>query len=262
MIVIVGGTAGVIAAIQAGRAGARTLLVEKSGMFGGTMTLGGVSAPGIFFAWKRQVIAGIGWELVTRCLHEVGQEIPASVLDSGQPHWRHHIPIDGSIFTALCDEAVVESGAEILFHAMIAGVAPAEGGKWTVTLCTKKGLAARVARVVIDATGDANAAALAGFPLEIPSETQPATLSWLGMPRSSYGGSTSGSMGTRPGRWLLPCWMSGRGACRLLPHAHVSSQCLAGGASLLGPWHHGLPPSAVRAQCGREGRCGATRTCH
>jgi heterodisulfide reductase subunit A-like polyferredoxin len=40
VIVLGGGTAGVVAAIQAGRAGAKTLLVEKPGMLGGTMTVG------------------------------------------------------------------------------------------------------------------------------------------------------------------------------------------------------------------------------
>lgn len=40
VIVVGGGTAGVVAAVQAGRAGARTLLVEKTGMLGGTMTTG------------------------------------------------------------------------------------------------------------------------------------------------------------------------------------------------------------------------------
>ena len=59
VIVLGGGTAGVVAAIQAGRAGARTLLVEKTGMLGGTVTNGGVNYPGLFFAWQRQVIAGI-----------------------------------------------------------------------------------------------------------------------------------------------------------------------------------------------------------
>jgi len=48
-----------------------------------------------------------------------------------------------------------------------------------VTLCTKTGLSTCRARVVIDATGDANAASLAGLPVIIPDETQPATLSCL-----------------------------------------------------------------------------------
>ncbi len=51
VIVVGGGTAGVVAAVQAGRAGARTLLVEKSGSLGGAMTQEGINAPAHFFAW-------------------------------------------------------------------------------------------------------------------------------------------------------------------------------------------------------------------
>jgi len=47
MIILGGGTAGVVAAIQAGRAGAKTLLVEKTGMLGITTTNGGVNFPGL-----------------------------------------------------------------------------------------------------------------------------------------------------------------------------------------------------------------------
>ncbi len=76
VIVVGGGTAGVVAAIQAGRAGAKTLLVEKTGMLGGTTTTGGVNFPGLFHAWGRQIIAGIGWDLVTRCVAETGGTLP------------------------------------------------------------------------------------------------------------------------------------------------------------------------------------------
>jgi len=47
MIILGGGTAGVVDAIQAGRAGVKTLLVEKTGMLGGTTTNGGVNFPGL-----------------------------------------------------------------------------------------------------------------------------------------------------------------------------------------------------------------------
>lgn len=50
VIVVGGGTAGVVASIQAGRAGAATLLVEKFGILGGTITTGGINAPAHFFA--------------------------------------------------------------------------------------------------------------------------------------------------------------------------------------------------------------------
>ena len=64
VLVVGGGTAGTIAAIQAGRAGASVLLVERGAQLGGTMTTGGVAFPGLFDAWGKQIIAGIGWELV------------------------------------------------------------------------------------------------------------------------------------------------------------------------------------------------------
>lgn len=179
VIVLGGGTAGVIAAIQAGRAGARTLLVEKTGMLGGTTTNGGVNFPGLFHAWGRQVIAGIGWELVSRAVAEAGETLP-DFTDYKRPHWHLHVRVDAFLYAALCDEAAVAAGVDILLHAMPATLAEGpEGEGWEVTLCTKTGLVTCRARIVIDATGDANAASLAGLPVEIRDETQPATLSCL-----------------------------------------------------------------------------------
>ena len=177
VIVLGGGTAGVMAAIQAGRAGAKTLLVEKTGMLGGTMTVGGVNNPGLFFAGTRQVIAGIGWELVTRCLAEAGQELPDAARDTGKPFWQRHVPVDRFLLPLLLDGMVAEADVTVLLHSMVAAVAPADGQSgWQVTLCTKSGLETRTCAVLIDCTGDATGAALAGLPLDIPAEVQPATL--------------------------------------------------------------------------------------
>lgn len=51
--VVGGGVAGIAAALQAGRAGAKTLLIEQGFQVGGNMTTGGVSWPGLFHAWGR-----------------------------------------------------------------------------------------------------------------------------------------------------------------------------------------------------------------
>src|SRR5690606_8079569 len=64
ILVVGGGTAGVVAAIQAARAGSKVVLVENGSQLGGTISTAGVSFPGIFFAWGKQVIGGVGWELV------------------------------------------------------------------------------------------------------------------------------------------------------------------------------------------------------
>ena len=51
VLIVGGGTAGTIAAIQAARAGAKTLFIERGSQLGGTTTTGGVAFPGIFHAW-------------------------------------------------------------------------------------------------------------------------------------------------------------------------------------------------------------------
>jgi hypothetical protein len=183
VMVIGGGTAGVIAAIQAGRAGARTLLVEKNGMLGGTVTVGGINAPAHFFAWGEQIIGGIAWELMRKTWEETADPVPTPeyTRDNNGPK---HLVMDKEIFAALCDEAVLDAGVDLLFHTMPAEVAFVDD-TWTVTLCTKTGLRPVQTRVLIDATGDANVVSLAGFPVIRPDIVQPATLS---MSFSGYDG--------------------------------------------------------------------------
>jgi len=174
VIVFGGGTAGTVAAIQAGRSGVRTLLVEKNAILGGTMTAGGINAPAHFFAWGKQIIGGIGWELVRKTLEETGRPVPTAEFtrDNSTPT---HMSMDISVFAALCDEAVIDAGVDLLFHAMPAAVT-FENDVWTVRVCTKTGLEECRAKVLIDATGDANVVSLAGFDLVHPEVVQPATL--------------------------------------------------------------------------------------
>lgn len=64
VIVAGAGSAGFVAAVQAARLGAKTLLVEKNGMPGGILTVGGNNEIAQFWAHGKQVIAGIGYEYV------------------------------------------------------------------------------------------------------------------------------------------------------------------------------------------------------
>ena len=172
--VIGGGTAGSIAATQAGRLGARTLLVERSGVLGGTMTVAAICYPAQFFAWGEQVIAGIPWELTRRTLEITGELVPTPDVTRGDPSQRH-IPLDKTVYAAVCDEAVLDAGVDVLLHTMLADVAR-DGDGWTVTLCTKTGLQEVSAKVLIDATGDANAVALADYEVIRPDTIQPGSM--------------------------------------------------------------------------------------
>jgi hypothetical protein len=171
VLIVGGGTAGITAAVQAGRAGATTLLVEKNAMLGGTMTVAGINNPAHFFAWGRQVVGGIGWELLRKTFAETGIPLPRP--DEGT----RHIRVDLPVFSALADEAVLAAGVEVLFHSMPATVAFTDG-VWIVQVCTKTGLQSVRTKLLIDATGDANVVGLAGFDLIHSDIVQPGTLTF------------------------------------------------------------------------------------
>ena len=175
VVVIGGGTAGVIAAIQAGRANARTLLVEKNVTLGGTITNAGVAFPGLFHAWTKQIVKGIGWELVKKCVDECDLSLPDFKKQKRTNHWQQQIKINPFIFSALCDEAIVEAGVTPLFHTMVADINNKKNYK-EIQLCTKTGLKTVKSKIIIDCTGDANVVNIAGYKVLKSENCQPATL--------------------------------------------------------------------------------------
>ncbi|MCK5843173.1 MAG: FAD-dependent oxidoreductase [Victivallales bacterium] len=170
--VVGGGVVGVVAAIQAGRAGASVLLIEKNAMLGGTATNGGVNFPGLFHACGQQVIAGIGWELIEK---SVEGEMPNFAAQS-ETHTAKHVNVNIAMFAAACDAAVLESGADLMLHTMLADAKFADD-HWNISICSKTGLSTVATKVLIDCTGDANVAEIAGFELIKPNICQPSTLS-------------------------------------------------------------------------------------
>jgi hypothetical protein len=92
------------------------------------------------------------------------------------PHQsQQQVRVDLGVYAALCDEAVLESGTELLLHTM-PGAVQRQDSCWQVTLCTKSGLETVIAKELVDCTGDANVIALAGGELVYPEPFQPATL--------------------------------------------------------------------------------------
>ena len=101
VLVIGGGTSGVVAAIQSARLGCKTILIESGSQLGGTMTTGGVVFPGLFHAWGEQVIKGIGWELVSEAVKMNGDVTPDFSKPTGKRHWEHQILINGPLYVLL-----------------------------------------------------------------------------------------------------------------------------------------------------------------
>ncbi len=169
-----GGTAGVFAAISSARLGAKTFLIEKNGFLGGTITAAKVNFPGLFFAWGKQIISGPCFEAIIKTLALQGKKLP-KISFKPENHWDEQINIDIFSYMHIIEDMCVSAGIELLYHTMVSSVSETCEGV-NITLSKKEGTEEIFAKSLIDATGDANCIALAGYPLEKSAELQPATL--------------------------------------------------------------------------------------
>lgn len=175
ILVVGGGTAGVIAAIQAGRAGKKTILVENGSQLGGVTTTGGVNFPGIFFAWGKQVIGGIGWELVQEAVQMNDDPLPNVSIPHGRQHWRHQVRVNGQLYAMLAEEKCLDAGVNIRFYETPVA-ARFRKNNWEVTTVGKGTETTIIANQVIDCTGNAFSTSIAGFNVLREAEIQPGTL--------------------------------------------------------------------------------------
>ena len=172
--VIGGGTAGVFAAISAARTGAKTILIEKNRILGGTMTVANVNFPGLFFAWGKQIIDGPCWEAVQRTADLGGAVIPEFTYKP-EKHWHEQIKLNRFIFTTVLFQMCEESGVEVRCNTMLSDAVEHEDSVQLI-LTEKTGLFSINTKVAIDATGDANLIHLLGLNLLKSEILQPATL--------------------------------------------------------------------------------------
>jgi len=175
VLIVGGGTAGTIAAIQAGRLGARTILVEAGSQLGGTTTSAGVDFPGLFHAWGRQIIAGIGWELVCATVKLNNDRLPDFSAPYGAEHWKHQVRLNGTLYAALAEEACLNAGVQLRYYEMPMSFQHDDQG-WHVRIAGKGQQIELLARQVLDCTGNAAVIGLMGLPRRRESVIQPGTL--------------------------------------------------------------------------------------
>ncbi len=174
VLVVGGGTAGTIAAIQAGRAGAKTLLIERNSQLGGTMTTGGVAFPGLFDAWGEQVIAGIGWELVRESVKLDGGSLP-DFSKIPKRHWQNQVYTNQFLYAILAEEKCEHADVRIAYYEFPHQVRNTDKG-WQVD-CVGFGTRRRVAcRQIVDCTGGAEVVGLLKLPRLRGEERQPGSM--------------------------------------------------------------------------------------
>lgn len=176
VIVIGGGPAGFGSALAAARQGAKTLIVERFPFFGGAAT---VSLMANINGYRNQVepdglqtTKGIGEEVILRMKEIDGLGInghgkPAYV-QKERTHTKGDLSfgyaVDPEKYKYILLKMMVESGAQILFHTTFSRTIMDGNRVAGVVLESKAGRRAAFAKVVIDASGDADVAFGAGVP--------------------------------------------------------------------------------------------------
>jgi hypothetical protein len=147
VVVCGGGPAGIGAAVMAARGGARTLLIERLGHLGGNAAGAGV------INWGDGTGAPVFDELVAR-LEKAG----AAKIRQGDPR----PTLDSEGVKAVALQLVMEAGAEVLFLTLSESAWMQGDTVRGVVISNKGGRGLVRARVVVDATADADIAVSAG----------------------------------------------------------------------------------------------------
>jgi len=174
VVVVGGGSAGVPAAVQSGRAGAETVLLEAAHQVGGNTTTGGVNFPGLFHAWGKQVIAGAGWDIVTNSVAIDGSKLPDFTKPTGKRHYLHQVLINIPLYVALSEEALVNAGVTIKYHTAPMEIVRDQGG-WIITTAAVGETRKIHCKQIVDCTGNGAVAGILGLERLQEEERQPCT---------------------------------------------------------------------------------------
>jgi len=155
VLVVGGGPAGLAAAIASARQGAKTTLMERYGCFGGVLTQAGVEA----IAWYRHKNTVEAGGLLTE-IEKIAVEMGAAVKECQSDSYA----INTELFKIACDDMITKAGVRPLLHCSAANVIVENGTLKGVITESKSGRLAVLAKQVVDCTGDADIAMLAGAP--------------------------------------------------------------------------------------------------
>ncbi len=171
VIVVGGGPAGLTAAIAAARNGARTVLVEQFGYLGGTAT---ASLMACINGYRNQVepdftqtVRGIAEEIILELkeLDGLGSSpYPQKSYPTEPGELEYSYAVDTEKFKYVTLKLAVDAGVDVMLHTYFCDAITESGAVRGVIVENKSGRQALTARVVVDASGDADVCARAGAP--------------------------------------------------------------------------------------------------
>jgi len=158
VLVVGSGPGGLSAALAAARAGVEVTLVERFGCFGGNITVVGVE--GMHWYRHEQTVESMG---IPKEFEDAAKEAGAAVPESQSLSYE----IDSEGFKLVADRMVETAGIHPMLHrAFVAPIMEGDEIRGIITE-SKAGREAILAKVVIDATGDADIAHRAGAPCQM-----------------------------------------------------------------------------------------------
>lgn len=166
VVVVGGGAAGVTAATVAARNGLHVVLIERNGFCGGGAVAGhSGTVCGLYEAsdvqgnGPVQAVFGFAEEFINALEARGGLAPPVRY---GKTYTRVHDPI---VWRETADAFLAQSGVTVIYHAVATHVLTDGGEKIEgVDVWTKQGPLRILAKVTIDASGDADIVAMAGLP--------------------------------------------------------------------------------------------------
>ena len=176
VLVAGGGFAGISAALAAARAGAKTILLEKQFMLGGLGTCGLVT---IFLpicdGCGNQVSFGIAEELLRLSIkHGADAKYPKPWLEGGsreeKEKTRFQVQYNPYLFAILAEKLLLKEGVEIMYGTSVCAAETEDKKIKDIIIENKSGRSAIEVKSVIDCTGDADVAHLAGAECALYSE--------------------------------------------------------------------------------------------
>ena len=168
VVVVGGGTGGVVAAIAAARTGAKTALIEMKGHTGGIVTEGGTTLHSFFNLWKafpgvekRQVVRGIPQEIIER-LQKVGGTAGHCEMVLNYVYDSVCTNVDTELYKIVTMQMLQEAGVYLALNTMMCGVVKQKSKITGVITESHGGREIMNAKVFIDASGYGDLCAQAG----------------------------------------------------------------------------------------------------
>lgn len=164
ILVVGGGSAGCNAAIAASELGSQVLIVERYGFLGGTSTQILDTFYGFYLPGKEnhKVVGGTPDKVLDKLKERNAMILRPNTYGAGTG-----VTYDPEILKVVWEELLIESGVDVLLHSFVVDVTMSGSGNVdSVIVVNKSGYTEIKAKKIIDASGDADVVALAGYPFD------------------------------------------------------------------------------------------------